>query len=190
MARKVKCRICGKTLEQTDAYLHIRVSEKTKKEKREYYCSQLEYEIEEEKKQELNKLKSDCFTYIHDTVLQLEEGQLIPLSMTKRIGELSNYYPYQVIRGSFVLKLNDIQYALSTKEFKSDHVKGKYVMAIIENVINDVNGMWKRKQQNENKQNSIKKIVEVEIYDESNRSSKRNRKNGISEFLEDGECDW
>ena len=47
---KAKCRICGEPLDIKTAYLVITL-DKNKKEKKAYYCTQEEYEIDAAKKQ-------------------------------------------------------------------------------------------------------------------------------------------
>lgn len=187
MGVKVKCRICKQKIERSDAYLHTRVIEKSKKEVREFYCSKNEYDTEMNRIEELAKLKSECFTYVHDDVLQLGEDILIPLSMTKGIHELSKGYPYQVIKGTFKYKIEAIQYAIKTKDFKSDHVKGRYIMAIINSSINDVLAMWNRKLQQESTERSVNDSLDINTYNNMNEeiTVKPKVTSGISQFLDE-----
>jgi hypothetical protein len=75
----------------------------------------------------------------------------------------NNGYPYRIILMTLKLKKMDIDYALSTKEFKSDADRFKYVMAIVRNNINDVYYRVLQKEKNdkliESKSKEIKQPV-------------------------------
>ena len=120
MARKCKCKLCGKWLTNDIAY---------RDEKGKYYCSQEEYEEIQRDKQR----KEECFKY-------LEGFMRVPISKIarKRINELHEYYSYEVIYRTIKFVEDRIRYAVENKNFNSEQAMVNYLIAIIENNINIV----------------------------------------------------
>ena len=120
MARKCKCKICGKWLTTDIAY---------RDEKGKYYCSQEEYEEIQRDKQR----KEECFKY-------LEGFMRVPISKIarKRINELHEYYSYEVIYRTIKFVEDRIRYAIENKSFNSEQAMVNYLIAIIENNANMV----------------------------------------------------
>lgn len=68
---KAKCRICGESLDTKTAYLVVTL-DKNKKEKKAYYCSQEEYEIEDAKKRKAAEDKDKVYYLICDIIGRAE----------------------------------------------------------------------------------------------------------------------
>ena len=64
---KAKCRICGTSLDTKTAYLIVTL-DKNKKEKKAYYCSQEEFEIEDMKKKKAAEDKDKVYRLICDII--------------------------------------------------------------------------------------------------------------------------
>jgi hypothetical protein len=138
MARSCTCKICKKK-GNTDAF--YRVVDENGKNK--YYCNKFEYEsfmIGKEKKDSLIK-------YIATEVFNYDDGQIVPPILLKKLHELNNFYDYDVIRETFQVSKDNIQYWISVKNFSSEYGMISYLMKIVEGNINDVYKKWKFQQQ-------------------------------------------
>ena len=72
MTRQIKCKICGNKIEKSSAYCIEKVSEKTGKVSRSYYCSQDEYEKDKYLKglwREILLLYDDILGYMLEEIL-------------------------------------------------------------------------------------------------------------------------
>lgn len=186
MARKVKCKICGNSNEIVDSYKVEKISPTSGKVTNLYYCSKDEHDTYFDEKNRLRELRSEAFTYIHDEILQYGEGILLPSVMVKRLDELSKAYVWQVIQGTFKYKREAIHYAMKTKNFNSEFVMSKYILAIIESSLNDVNVMWKRKLIRDSKEKQVTQNVNVDVYEEMTESViVKREESSISQFLDE-----
>lgn len=142
MARRVKCRICGKYGTNETFY---KVTDENGKSK--YYCNQEEYEnhINEKRK------RDNLIEYIHNEILLLEEGQIINPIMIKKLNELHKFYDWEVIHKTFEKCKDSIHYWIENKNFSSEYGMISYIMKIIESHINDVYNEWKFKKEQERK---------------------------------------
>lgn len=187
MSRRVKCKYCGE-LGTSDTFYKLTENNKNK-----YFCNEYEadqYLQAELKRKEQNELRSDALTFIHDEVYELQEGELLEKYIVKRTNELSSFYPWQVIKGCFKMKRKTIQYILRNKDFKNGYYQSKYILAIIESVINDVNKAWNKKLQKESRMKRMDEdIIDVDTYELSTKINvKNNNENkGIADFLEEDE---
>lgn len=147
MARRVKCRICGKYGTNETFYKVIDKNGKSK-----YYCNQEEYEnhINEKKK------RDNLIEYIHNEILLLEEGQIVNPIMIKKLNELHKFYDWEVIHKTFEKCKGSIHYWIENKNFSSEYGMISYIMKIIESHINDVYNEWKFKKEQERKIESNK----------------------------------
>lgn len=152
LARRVKCRICGKYGTNDTFY---RVVEKNGKNK--YYCSQEEYEnhINEQNK------RSNLIEYVHSEILMLEEGQIVNPIMIKKLNELHGFYDWEVIHKTFEKCKETIHYWMENKNFTSEYGMISYIMKIIESHINDVYDEWKFKKDQETKVENKKIDVSI-----------------------------
>lgn len=184
MSRKVKCKYCGE-LGTSDIFYKLSEGNKNK-----YFCDKNEadqYLQAELKRKEQNELRSDALTFIHDEVLEYQEKQLLPKYIIKRTSELSEFYPWQVIKGCFKMKRKAIQLSIQTKEFNNEYFMAKYIMAIVESVINDVNGKWKYLQQQKQDSQRIVKTLQVDVYEEisNEQINVKKERRDISRFLDE-----
>lgn len=89
--------------------------------------------------------------YVENDILNYDKNQKAPRSLYLRMRGLSKgqfiannnikvqaNYSYKIILITFKYSLLDIRYAMSTKSFKNEQQRINYIMAIVENNINDV----------------------------------------------------
>ena len=169
MARKCRCKLCGKWLTTDIAY---------KDEKGKYYCSQEEYEEIQRDKQR----KEECFKY-------LESLMGVPISKIarKRINELHEYYSYEVIYRAIKFVEDRIRYAVENKNFNNEQSEVNYLMAIISNNINEVYKEYTKEQKElmklfEEPKNEIDLDI---INDLDDKPVAKPRTSDISDFLDD-----
>lgn len=184
MGRKVKCKYCSE-LGTSDTFYKLSEGNKNK-----YFCNKNEadqYLQAELKRKEQNELRSEALTYIHDEVLEYQEKQLLPKYIIKRTSELSEFYPWQVIKGCFKMKRKAIQLSMQTKEFNNEHFMAKYIMAIVERVINDVNALWKHRQVQLQERELIINNIQMDVYENMSTEQINIKKENkdISEFLDE-----
>ena len=169
MARKCKCKLCGKWLTTDIAY---------RDEKGKYYCSQEEYEEIQRDRQR----KEECFKY-------LEGFMRVPISKIarKRINELHEYYSYEVIYRTIKFVEDRIRYAVENKNFNNEQSEVNYLMAIISNNINEVYKEYTKEQKElmklfEEPKNEIDLDI---INDLDDKPVVKPRTSDISDFLDD-----
>lgn len=185
MSRRVKCKCCGKA-GTNETFTKIEY-----KNKNVYFCNESEansFLEEENKKVQDALLRSETLTFIHDEVFELPEGKLMPLYITQRLKELNVYYPWQVLKGSFKMKRPAIQDSIRRMDFKSDYHMGKYVMAIVERVLNEVNGKWEFLNKQIKESERVTATVQEDVYEEMSKEVviKSERKD-ITKFIDDDE---
>ena len=136
MGRKAKCKICGKEIDTATAFF---VMTGNKVQRKNYYCSEEEYnqaqEAKKQKKQQENKMRNkfmeDCF-FEFDLYMSLDtkkEKDTIE-QVIKRL--LKTYSETQI---SWVLEtyLGKFFELAERKDIKKDLYKLKYVLVILEN---------------------------------------------------------
>ena len=107
-----------------------------------------EYTPEEQKVIDERK---ELFDFVFFDIMGYVEGMKMGKTLALRLEGLHNgvfmgnknskpraNYPYKVIYFTFVLMKKEIQYRLSTMDFKDENHRFNYVMVIIESKINDV----------------------------------------------------
>lgn len=122
----------------------------------------------EQEKQEFDKL----YSYVKTEILNYPNDMALPKHLVMRLKGLRNGqfianknhkvkadYPYSIILLTFKFCKQDIINAISKKEFKNEINKINYIMAIVENKINDVVIKLKTKEKVE------KKIDKLEMTD-------------------------
>lgn len=131
-----------------------------------YEKSKREKELEEKAKEEAEfKLLYD---YVKVEILKYKEGMSLSKYAIGRLRGLRNGsfmkrksqqsvdgYSYNTILVAFKLKKADIHKAIMLKEFTSEDRKFDYIMAIINNSINDVCNMMKKKEREKKAAESI-----------------------------------
>lgn len=120
---------------------------------------------------------------IYETLLDYMEydvGQLIPNVVTRQIEELHKGYTYRVIYNVIRSMENSIRLAMK-KDFKSDFARGKYLIAMLSNNINDEYDKLKREREIERNRARTMPVGMENI--EWNNLRKKNKRD-ISEFLD------
>lgn len=149
--RNPKCRICGKQLTVKTAYKIVY------KGKNVYFCSEPESWdwLEEQKEIERDTgVWNLLYGFIKVEILQYRAEQNLPKYLCERLQDMRNGttfemgrgkvqrskvgYPYGVILETFKLKKDDILYSFRTKSLANERQRINYMMAIIDNSINDV----------------------------------------------------
>ena len=121
-----KCKICGKTLDRKTAYCI------KKNDKNQYYCSEEEYNIwinEKEKKEEIR----NCISSISCCVM----SKVCWIDIENCISFLNKFYSLDQILDYIKYDAERILDILSDKDFQSNVAKVRYVIAVIQNNIND-----------------------------------------------------
>lgn len=167
LARKVKCKICGKELLNTEGY------KITKNNKNSYYCSEDEYNELLKK----NENRDKCLLEIS----RILKAKIVPPVLTKQVNELNKFYSYTVIEKVFLENRAYLEKIIESKTFVSEFAKAKYIMTIVMNKIDDVNkrhikdleDMAKLFKKNEDE---VIEIVELEV-------KKKRKTSDITSFL-------
>lgn len=172
MARKCKCRLCGKELTTDIAYC---VQGKTKS----YYCNKEEYDevIKEQ------QIKSECMDYVAEII----NMKFTPPAMMKLVNGLNEFYDYIVIKRAFKDNSDSIQWALINKKFSSEFAKYKYIISIVLNNIDKSYRSYSREQEEMKKLfNQVNtNSIDVEILNFDRNEVKTKKSSDISMFLED-----
>ena len=140
MARRCKCKICGKDLTVDIAY----------KVEKHYYCSQDEYnswlqekelkkqkkELEKEEKQKQKELRNSILNLMANLIGTIFNNSTWGI-LRKTIAFLEEKYSLKDIYEYLIDDCNDIINILEEKEFSSEYAKVQYVTAIIRKHIID-----------------------------------------------------
>ena len=172
MGRKVKCKICGKQLINTEAY------KITKNNKNEYYCNVFEYENMLKEK----AVKDECMEFVAEV---FNVKYCMPM-IVKELNNLRKYYDYETIILTFKDKetRKTIDWFLSENEISYGTIR--YVFTIISNNIDRVFKKRKKElEQIEKMLNGSKNTVDIDIMNdiEENETDKKKDIVDISDFL-------
>lgn len=169
MARKVKCFVTGEE-GTSDVFVKKPIGKQNK-----YFKSNQIYEDYIKEKEVKDKL----LIYISNVILNYREGQYLPTVLIKKINELASIYTYHVVLETFQSKEDTLQYWMGLdNKFKNEYAKVSYMMAIVNNSINDVYKEWQYKQKRKQSE-SIKVDTDILNVDIVNSKTKKD----ISEFL-------
>lgn len=168
--RRVRCQYTGEYGRSGEFY---RVSINGRNQ---YYKDEETYlQLEKERriKQEINRL-------VAIDILNYDGNQFLPPRFLKRINELGKTYPFEVVLSTFKENAETLQYWMSQdQKFQNESGRLNYMMAIINNKINDEYEKWKTKERRSKIDDEVKidmDLLEVEI-----KHKKSN--DGISDFL-------
>lgn len=206
MARKVKCAHCGKHGRSGEFH---GVPKDDSRKRFTYYCSEDEYNLHEkeqeekrvakevlfiekelkrlEKEKETKKYK-DLIEFIMSEIYHYEEGMIFPSSLIKRIKKLREFYDYDIIKEAFTVSYDSIMWAMSNREFTNEYNKTSYIMAIVENKINDVYLEVKRKKEQDKKAVQLEDKVDLSLFNDFadvNNAPSKSKSKDISAFLDD-----
>ncbi|KGM93546.1 hypothetical protein IRP63_14225 (plasmid) [Clostridium botulinum] len=204
MPRKVKCRYCNEFLTIDEAIILSKQNSKGNLIKIFLHkkCEQDYNELMEYKENEI-KWFDELYEHIKGVLAYTKEQQL-PRYLITRLQDLRNGtvmqrgvgrvikqkegYKYDVILNTFLTCGDDIRWSIGNKSFKNEHQRINYMMAIIENNINDIYIGMQRNQSVKNIEKRNDLIEEENINIQINKQIKINKgKKGISKFLEDDE---
>lgn len=140
----------------------------------------------EKEKEKKRTLQDETYYYIRDNIMSYNSDIKLPKHAAMRLKGLHNgqfyynkktkpmaNYPWEVILATAKICQPKIMYAISRKTFKSEIQKFNYVLAIIENNINDV---YLRMKQVKKEQEAIAKIRDDITIDNSSRYKKKTKK--------------
>lgn len=129
MAREVKCAICGNKIEKDLAYCEEKVSEKTGKKTRKYYCSQEEFEKDKFLKSlwlENLRLIDEILGYVCISKIKVNE-----------LKEIEKIYSREQIFYCLKNNINEIKRYLDDKDIYDEFGKLSYIFACLKNKIKD-----------------------------------------------------
>lgn len=178
MARTVKCKGCGKQINQTSAYKHIHTTSSGKTQNH-YYCSLEEYETIERDKALYKEIQ-----YATDNIL----GRAITNNVrNKEIQELHEQYSYETILRCIRAKSDDIKNLIAYNKIEGDYQQIRYMLQVIKNCIydfarEDTKKDWAKQGVEENE--NYEEIEETnEDIVQRIRGNKKEKENSISSFL-------
>lgn len=175
----VRCKNCGARLNSKDAYwLFLDIDKKI------YCCNK---ECADNYLLKLNKVKEEkdkwdtLYKFVKLDVLKYKAEQRLPKHLITRLVDIRNGttvekyvgrvelskegYPYEVILKTFQKCNDDIQQSFRIKNFDNERQQINYMMAIIENNLNDIYNGYLREielSKVEEKPNHILEIIEFE----------------------------
>ncbi|NFV47171.1 hypothetical protein FDJ70_05705 [Clostridium botulinum] len=204
MPRKVKCRYCDERFPINEAIILSKQNSKGNLVKV-FLHKECEQDYNELMKYKENEVKwfNELYEHIKGVLTYTKEQQL-PRYLITRLQDLRNGtvmqrgvgrvikqkegYKYDVILNTFLTYGDDIRWFLNNKIFKNEHQKINYMMAIVENNINDIYIGMQQKQVVEDVEKRNDLVEEKNINIQINKQIKINKgKKGISKFLEDDE---
>ncbi|NFF75927.1 hypothetical protein FCV38_02740 [Clostridium sporogenes] len=211
MPRLPKCKYCEEVIKKEDLIIKIDINSKGKEKKIKIH-KQCEKQYDDLMEFKSNELKWFDELYNHiKIILGYTDEQLLPNYLITRLQDLRNGtvmqkgigrivkskegYRYEVILDTFLSQSDKIEWAFNNKQFKNEKNKINYMMAIIENNINDNYIYFKEKENSQirKKQNNLmqeeKEFIKhnKDLINNNLSVSKKYKKNGISKFLEEDE---
>jgi hypothetical protein len=123
MARKVKCRYCGNSIDITTAY-KIVVGKVNR-----YFCNKNEYE----KVCQTQQIKDKTYDVIYD----IFGYKVTNTILYKEIHELSLVYAYEKIYAYLSDNIAYLKKVIQNKEFQSEYAQIRYFAAILKNNLAD-----------------------------------------------------
>lgn len=125
--------------------------------------------------------REKLLSYVSVNILSYDGSMFLPPSFLKRIKDMSEIYPYEVILQTFKDNEDTLLYWVNQDgKFKNENNRLSYMMAIIQNKINDTYLKWKV-QERRNKDDNTPN-VEFELMDLDMKSPTKSN-SGIGDFL-------
>lgn len=212
MGKPIKCRYCKEVIENKEDIFEGNVSnnkDKTIKGKfhKSLHCYDLylrKKQVEQEDKERSQaeyKYWDKLYQYIKKEILGYKDNMILSTHIVARLQGLrsgkykpwkndkvfysNKGYAYDVILRTFIEKKIDILKAIANKTFDNENKKFDYIMAIINNSINDV---YIREQNKKNEKERFENLdINIKIEDNSNNYKNKNdlQKNKVANLLED-----
>lgn len=183
MARKVKCLKCLKE-GTNDTYYKAVIKGKNR-----YFCNEFEYMQyleDEEKKIQIKEERNQLITWIVEEFYDYEVGMVFPLTLSKRLNPLFNFYPIPVIKEAFEANSELLYWAVKNKDFQNEFSKTCYIMHVIDSNINDVYNRYKNEEKKKIREESKSEmIIDTSLFEEVNVVTVKNKNKDISRFLEE-----
>ena len=123
---KAKCRVCGATIDTNTAY---KVTDKNNKNK--YYCSQSEFEVEEERKKKVAEDKERVYRLICDI---MGEKEIISTALFKE-WQVWNKVANNAKIGDYLAENRDYLSSVIARLQSSEYARIRYLSAIIRDKI-------------------------------------------------------
>ena len=154
--RNCKCRACGAFLKTNEAVKLIWNGKNV------YFCKENEM-LYWKKKSEMERAElkdwDELYMFVKYQVLNYDDVQNLPNNIVTRLKDLrdGNFrdrkkdmfkqgYPFPVILATFKTKISDISFYTSTRKFENEMQMFNYIMAIIDNSINEIYSKIKREE--------------------------------------------
>lgn len=188
MARKVRCVYCREY--GTDETFY-KVRKDSFSNRFSYYCTIDEYNIDMEnqrKKEEETSKYKELMQYVMEEIYNYEKGMVFPSSLIRRIQKLREFYDYKTIMSAFKQSKEAVIWAINNKHFENEYNKTAYIMAIVNNNINDVYLNNKRLESQREIQLQRENSLDVELFNDAANSNipiKKSKVRDISSFLDD-----
>ena len=130
MGRLVKCKICGTKIDSSSAYCVTKVNEKTGKQSKSYFCSQIEYEED--------KYNKSLWTENLKLIDYIIGFKSISKVKVKGLKEIENAgYTRKKIYNCLKNNAENIKKNLEEKNIYEEYNKIQYVLVSIKNKIKD-----------------------------------------------------
>lgn len=127
------------------------------------------------------KSREELLQYISINILNYDGSMFLPPSFLARIKNLNKTYPYEVILQTFKDNEDTLLYWMNQdNKFRDESNRLNYLMAIIQNKINDTYLKWKV-QERRNKEDNTPN-VELGLLDVNIKQTNKTN-NGIGDFL-------
>lgn len=165
---KAKCKICGTELDTKTAY---KVTDKNNKNK--YFCSQSEFEAEEERKKKAAKDKDRVYRLICDI---MGEKEIISTALFKEWQVWNKVADNRKI-GDYLSENKDYLTSVITRLQSSEYARIRYLSAIIRDKIKAFVPKAEVKE--------VPKVVVEEVMYDATPSSTRNRRRGLADLEDD-----
>lgn len=166
--RKCKCKICGQQLTTDNAY------KVTNKGKNSYYCTEEEYNQQQEEIEQRKK----CMSIIQELTHSYAPCYL------KEFKEVRNYYNWRVIIESLKECNKSITWFLSNNQDSSDFAKARYIKTCVLNVANKCKMRVEKEDRLKAKLFETKvESIDIDIMNVAESVQAKREVNDISEFL-------
>ena len=130
----------------------------------------------------------ELYQYVKKEILNYDSNQSLPKNFVLRLKGLSEgkfiankktksnaNYSFDVILNTFIYCKRNIKYAISTKDFSNEQAKFNYIMAIVQNNINDVYQKMNEANKQSKKVNSHKIEISENNYTRKTEEIKNDR---------------
>lgn len=133
------------------------------------------------------KIRDQLNNFVSVDILNYDGSQYLPPFFIKRVNELNKLYPMEVILETFKQNKDNLQYWMNQdSKFKNETGRINYMMAIINNNINNEYEKWKERQKAERRMERVNlDASNINLAVEVSRTKRKTKKksDSISDFL-------